>query len=214
LTSIAPARPWLHGRLHRFAATGRLGSRRPRTFEKRGVFVERVVARLQLHRGFTDADLDEAVRVGLTGLIQSAAWWRAAASRRPGLSKNLNVSQLVAVHLPELGSIQRLKHVADQIPLSSSFQILATDPCFGCIFSTPQCQAPRLVLTIRARHNIAVSYMLKFPLSQKLFRLLAHDQPFGPVELAFLSCGEIDDHAAVSSDGGVKTKEAANWDGL
>jgi hypothetical protein len=43
----------------------------------------------------------------------------------------------------------------------------------GCIFSTPQCHAPRLVLTIRTRHNIAVSYMLKFPLSQKLFRLLA-----------------------------------------
>ena len=35
----------------------------------------------------------------------------------------------------------------------------------------------------RARHNIAVSYMLKFPLSQKLFRLLAHDQSIGPVEL-------------------------------
>ena len=30
-------------------------------FEKRGMFVERVVARLQLQRGFTDADLDEAV---------------------------------------------------------------------------------------------------------------------------------------------------------
>ena len=42
-------------------------------FEKRGVFVERVVARLQLQRGFTDADLDEAVRAALTGLIQSAA---------------------------------------------------------------------------------------------------------------------------------------------
>jgi hypothetical protein len=41
--------------------------------EKRGVFIERVVARLQLHRGFTDADLDEAVRAALTGLIQSAA---------------------------------------------------------------------------------------------------------------------------------------------
>ena len=41
--------------------------------EKRGVFVGRVVAQLQLHRGFTDADLDEAVRVALTGLIQSAA---------------------------------------------------------------------------------------------------------------------------------------------
>ena len=46
-------------------------------FEKRGVFVERVVervvARLQLQLGFTDADLDEAVRAALTGLIQSAA---------------------------------------------------------------------------------------------------------------------------------------------
>ena len=41
--------------------------------EKRGVFLERVVARLQLHRGFTDADLDDAVRLALTGLIQSAA---------------------------------------------------------------------------------------------------------------------------------------------
>jgi len=40
--------------------------------EKRGVFLERVVARLQLHRGFTDADID-AVRIALTGLIQSAA---------------------------------------------------------------------------------------------------------------------------------------------
>jgi len=39
-------------------------------FEKRGVFIERVVARLRLHRGFTDADLDDAVRVTLTGLIQ------------------------------------------------------------------------------------------------------------------------------------------------
>ena len=42
-------------------------------FEKRGVFVERVVARLQLQRGFTDADLDDAVRAALTGLIRSAA---------------------------------------------------------------------------------------------------------------------------------------------
>jgi hypothetical protein len=40
---------------------------------KRGVFLERVVARLQLQRGFTDADLDDAVRAALTGLVQSAA---------------------------------------------------------------------------------------------------------------------------------------------
>ena len=42
-------------------------------FEKRGVFVERVVARLQLHRGFTDADLDDAVRSALNGFIQQSA---------------------------------------------------------------------------------------------------------------------------------------------
>ena len=41
--------------------------------EKRGVFLERVFARLQLHHGFTDADLDDAVRGALTGLVQSAA---------------------------------------------------------------------------------------------------------------------------------------------
>jgi len=43
------------------------------TVEKRGVFLQRVIARLQLHRGFTDADLDDAVRTALTGLIQSPA---------------------------------------------------------------------------------------------------------------------------------------------
>ena len=37
--------------------------------EKRGVFLERIVARLQLQRGFTDADLAEAARSALTGLI-------------------------------------------------------------------------------------------------------------------------------------------------
>ena len=42
-------------------------------FEKPGTFIERVVARLQLQRGFTDADLDDVVRAALTGLIQSAA---------------------------------------------------------------------------------------------------------------------------------------------
>ncbi len=41
--------------------------------EKRGVFLERVIARLQRQRGFTNADLDQAVRAALTGLIQSAA---------------------------------------------------------------------------------------------------------------------------------------------
>ena len=41
--------------------------------EKRGVFLERVVARLRLHRGFRDVDLDDAVHAALTGLIQTAA---------------------------------------------------------------------------------------------------------------------------------------------
>ena len=42
--------------------------------EKRGVFLERVAARLQL-RGlrFTDADLGAAIQAALTGLVQSAA---------------------------------------------------------------------------------------------------------------------------------------------
>jgi hypothetical protein len=87
------------------------------------------------------------------------------------------LSHLVAVHLPELGIIQRLKYILDQITLSSSFQILAADPYFGCIFSTPQCQALRLVLTIRARHHLDV---FNFPLSQKFFRLLTHDQTRRP----------------------------------
>ena len=42
--------------------------------EKRSVFLERVAAWLRLHGPhFTDADLDDAVRTALTGLIQSAA---------------------------------------------------------------------------------------------------------------------------------------------
>ena len=93
---------------------------------------------------------------------------------------SFSVRPLVTANLPELSGIQRLKYIADQIAFYDSFQILAADPCFGCIFSTPQCQAPRLVLTIRARHHLDV---FNFPLSQKLFRLLAHDQSFGPVEL-------------------------------
>jgi hypothetical protein len=40
--------------------------------EKRGLFFERVVAHLQLHRGFTDIDLDDALHAALTGLIQTA----------------------------------------------------------------------------------------------------------------------------------------------
>jgi hypothetical protein len=41
--------------------------------EKRGTFVDRVVTRLQRQRGFTDADLDDAVRAALQGLVQSTA---------------------------------------------------------------------------------------------------------------------------------------------
>jgi len=41
--------------------------------EKRGIFLERVVARLQLRDSFTDADLGDAVRSALTGLIHAAA---------------------------------------------------------------------------------------------------------------------------------------------
>ena len=42
--------------------------------QKRGVFLERVVARLQLCGSrFTDVDLDDAVRLALRGLIQNSA---------------------------------------------------------------------------------------------------------------------------------------------
>jgi hypothetical protein len=41
--------------------------------EKRGPFLERVAARLAPRGRFTDADLNEAVRVALRELIQSAA---------------------------------------------------------------------------------------------------------------------------------------------
>jgi hypothetical protein len=38
--------------------------------EKRGLFLERVAARLRLRDRFTDADLDGAVRTALGGLVQ------------------------------------------------------------------------------------------------------------------------------------------------
>jgi hypothetical protein len=42
--------------------------------EKRATFLDRVAGRLRmLGYRFTDADLDDAVRTALTGLIQSAA---------------------------------------------------------------------------------------------------------------------------------------------
>jgi hypothetical protein len=42
--------------------------------EKRSLLLERIAARLRLYGAkFTDAELDDAIRVALTGLIQSAA---------------------------------------------------------------------------------------------------------------------------------------------
>ena len=41
--------------------------------EKRSLFLERVAARLQLCGRFTDADLDDAVRTALCGLVQESA---------------------------------------------------------------------------------------------------------------------------------------------
>ncbi len=40
---------------------------------KRSLFLERVTARLQPRGRFTDADLDDAIRSALIGLIRSAA---------------------------------------------------------------------------------------------------------------------------------------------
>jgi hypothetical protein len=51
-----------------WAAAGRL------PVEKRGVFLERVIARLQLRGSrVTAADLEDVVRSALTGLIQQSA---------------------------------------------------------------------------------------------------------------------------------------------
>ena len=41
--------------------------------EKRGIFLMRLVAQLQLRSHFTTADLDDAVRLALKGLIQKSA---------------------------------------------------------------------------------------------------------------------------------------------
>ena len=42
-------------------------------YEKPDVFLWRISARLQLQRGFNDADVDVAVRAALKGLIQESA---------------------------------------------------------------------------------------------------------------------------------------------
>jgi hypothetical protein len=41
--------------------------------EKRGLFLERIAARLRLLRRFDDAELDQAVALALCGLIQESA---------------------------------------------------------------------------------------------------------------------------------------------
>ena len=68
----------------------------------------------------------------LPDLLRLQPHWRQGLRSTPSIFFLL--SHLVAVHPPELGIIQRLKHIADQIPLSSRLQILATDPRSGCIF--------------------------------------------------------------------------------
>jgi hypothetical protein len=45
----------------------------PLPVEKRGLFLERVAARLALRGRFTDKDVDDAVRLALRGLIQESA---------------------------------------------------------------------------------------------------------------------------------------------
>ena len=74
LTSIASARPW-----HMFA----LSDSQLRTIwnaadglpaEKRGIFLERIVAWLQFRGGrFIDRDFHDAVRLALRGLIHESA---------------------------------------------------------------------------------------------------------------------------------------------
>ncbi len=49
------------------AAAGKLPA------EKRGVFLERVVARLGLHARFTATEFDKAVHIALQGLVHGSA---------------------------------------------------------------------------------------------------------------------------------------------
>ena len=73
MTSLASARPWLMLAFTDSQLRAVWAAADILPVEKRRVFVERVVARLHLKRGFTDADLDDAVRAALRGLIPSAA---------------------------------------------------------------------------------------------------------------------------------------------
>ena len=54
-----------------FGLSGRAAAGLP--IEKRGRFLMRLVAQLQLRSHFTTADLDDAVRLALKGLIQKSA---------------------------------------------------------------------------------------------------------------------------------------------
>jgi hypothetical protein len=45
----------------------------PLPVDKRGIFLERVAARLALRGRFNDADVDTAVQVALRGLVQESA---------------------------------------------------------------------------------------------------------------------------------------------
>jgi hypothetical protein len=74
--------------------------------EKRGLFLERVAVRLTLRGRFNDADLDEAVRVALRGLIfaqgaETAGMWAFISS----------LAAAVAVIIAFLGRVDGLSQV-------------------------------------------------------------------------------------------------------
>ena len=68
------ARRWRHARLVRSQLRALWEAAAGLPIEKRGIFLLRLVAQLQFRSSnFTTADLDDAVRLALKGLIQKSA---------------------------------------------------------------------------------------------------------------------------------------------
>ena len=74
LTSITPARPWGMFALSDSQLRALWAAADGLPVEKRRFFLGRLIAHLQLHGdSFTTADLEDAVRLALKGLIQKSA---------------------------------------------------------------------------------------------------------------------------------------------
>ena len=100
--------------------------------EKRGVFLERIVARLQLQRGFTDADLAEAARSALTGLIATCGLRRSNQALvyfddepgRPARRIAANIAKLPELVRTFTRAVQRLldRDLSRQIHLAAAYR--------------------------------------------------------------------------------------------